>query len=268
MKAGILVMVLAAILVSAPAFGNAPAPDKDADEWHFYIAPYFFLTSLSGDAAVPSPDGGSLELPVGLKFKDIADNLDWALAGVFQVKRNKWAFALDLSHSELSNDQTLYLPGPQEKEVEATTSVTMDEYELFVGYQFNDGFPASDFIFGVRYVGFDMGLEGTGDNQEIDVSADETFYVPFFGIRYYGPLSEDSKWSPFIRGDVGGLATLSKLNWRVNFGIAWLFSDHFDLSLQYKWKKDNYVNGEAGDSDYFRIDLLEYGPQLGLGIRF
>lgn len=268
MKAGILVVVLIAMLVSAPAFGNAPNQEKDFDDWHFYIAPYFFFSSLSGYAVVTSPMGEAVELPLAMDFKSLAENLDWGLAGLLTAKKARWSFGLDLCHIELSKDQTMVLPGPMETEVMFSNKVKMDEHELFVGYQFNEGFPASDFIFGARYVNFDICTDVTAGPEEMNLSIGESFFVPFIGLRYYGPLYEDSKWSPFIRGDVGGLTTSGKLNWRFNFGIAWLFAKHFDLSLQYRWKQDNFVKGEGGDSDYFRVNVKEYGPLIGLGIRF
>jgi opacity protein-like surface antigen len=272
MKAAVLVLVLIAVLVSVPAYGQAPSPKKEWDDWNFYIAPAFYFAHLSGYAAVTSPRGENVELPLDLRFNQWTDHLDWGLGGIIQIKKAKWAFGLDLTHMELSRNQTWYLPGPFETPVKAKVSTALSEHEIYVGYQFNEGFPASDFIFGVRYVDHDIKTEVEVDSEvlekELSMNFGGDFWVPFFGIRYYGPLSEDSKWSPFIRGDVGGVAIYSKPNWRFNFGIAWLFSKHVDLSLQYKWKQVSYVKGEIGDSDYYRVDLKEHGPQLGLGFRF
>jgi hypothetical protein len=270
MKAGVLVLVLIAMLVSVPAFGQALSPKKDFDDWNFYIAPYFYLINTSGYAATNLPFDPTVEFPVDVSTDRLAKHWDYGFMGFFHLKKARWAFGLDLSFAEVSRTECMALPEEAECETEADVkkTLTIGEHELFVGYQFNKSMPASDFIVGIRYVNHDIKLEPTSGPDELNLSFGETFYVPFIGIRYYGPLGEDSKWSPIIRGDVGGLLTLSKLNWRFNFGIAWLFANHFDLSLQYKWKHDEYVKGEIGDSDYYSYDVTEHGPVLGLGIRF
>jgi hypothetical protein len=268
MKAGLLVLVLTALLVTGPAFGQALSPKKDFDDWNFYIAPYVYVVHMSGYSAMTSPFGGKVEMPVDLQFEELGKHWKYGFSGMIHLKKARWAFGLDLTFFELSKDQCITLPEPEDCDAEVKNTVQVGEHELFVGYQFNKSMPASDVILGIRYVNHDIKLEPKNGPSELNTSFGETFYVPFLGIRYYGPLGEDSKWSPFIRGDVGGLWTLTKLNWRFNFGISWLFAKHFDLSLQYKWKHDNYVKGEIGDSDYYRYDVTEHGPLLGLGIRF
>ena len=268
MKAGVMVLVLIAMLVSVPAFGQALSPDKDFDEWNFYVAPYFYVIHMSGYAATTSPFDECAEFPVDLGFEELAKDLEWGFAGLIQVKKARWAFGLDLSFSELSKDQCMALPAPMECDADVKTTVTVGEHELFVGYQFNQSMPASDVIFGYRYVNHDIKMETADGPDELNMSFGETFYLPFIGIRYYGPLGEDSKWSPILRGDVGACATVGKLNWRLNLGLSYLFADNWDISLQYKFKHDNYVNGEIGDSDYYRYEATEHGPLLGIGIRF
>ncbi len=272
MKAGSLVLVLIALLVAAPAFGQALNPEKGFDDYNFYVAPSFYVINTSGYAATSSPFDDCPEFPVDLSTDRFAKHLDYGFSGFIHLKKARWAFALDLNFAKISKDQCMAIPEDWEcyddPEADIKTTLEIGEHELFVGYQFNKSMPASDVIFGMRLVNHDVTLEPTDGPDELSLSFGETFYVPFFGIRYYGPLGENSKWCPIIRGDVGGLCTLAKLNWRFNFGVAWLFANHFDLSLQYKWKHDNYVKGEIGDSDYYRYEATEHGPVIGLGIRF
>jgi len=270
MRAGVLVCVLIALLVSAPAFGQALSPKKEFDDWNFYIAPYFYIIHTSGYAATTSPFDECMEFPVDLGTGRFAEEMNFGFAGLIHLKKARWSFGLELNFASVVEDQCFTVEDECEGEIDADVETTLDigEHELFVGYQFNESMPASDVIVGIRYVNHDVKLQPADGPDDLDMSFGETFYVPFIGIRYYGPIGEDSKWSPILRGDVGGMCTLSKLNWRVNFGIAWLFAKNFDLSLQYKWKHDNYVNGEVGDSDYYRYEATEHGPLLGLGIRF
>jgi len=268
MRAGVLVFVLIAILVSAPAFGQTLSPKKEYDDWNFYIAPYFYLINMSGSAATTSPYDECMEFPVDLATERIAENWDYGFAGLIHLKKARWAFGLDLSFAKFSHDQCMIIPDYMECEADVKNTLTIGEHELFVGYQFNESMPASDVIVGLRYVNHDIEIEPADGPDELAMTFGETFYVPFIGIRYYGLLSEDSKWSPFIRGDIGTATSDLKFNWRVNFGIAWLFADHFDLNLQYKWKHDNYLEGNIGEDDYYRYEATEHGPMLGLGIRF
>jgi len=267
MRAGVLVFVLIAMLVSAPAFGQALSPNKEFDDWNFYIAPYFYIIHTSGHASTTSPFDDYMEFPVDIGTGRFDDDMDFGFAGLIHLKKARWAFGLELNFASISKDQCFTVEDECEGEMEADVETTVDigEHELFVGYQLNESMPASDIILGVRYVNHDVKLEPADGPEDLEMDFGETFYVPFIGIRYYGPLGEDSKWSPFIRGDIG---IAYKVNWRVNFGVAWLFADHFDLNLQYKWKHDNYVKGEIGDSDYYRYEATEHGPMLGLGIRF
>ena len=268
MKAGLLILALIAVFVAPPVFGQAVNREKDADDWHFYISPHLFGIHISGTAAMTSPVGDPVELPIGVRLRDMADNLDWALAGLIQVKKGKWAFAADLSHSELSGKQFVPLPteGPSQAEVE--TKVTIDEHELFVGYQLNDGNPFSEIIFGVRYINQDIELCVQAGPEELNQSIGDSWWRPFIGLRYYGPHNETTKWSPILRADVGGFDRASALTWRADLGMAYLFAKHWDLSLRYKWMGVNYKKCEAGDVDYYRYDALEHGFMLGIGIRF
>lgn len=260
MKAGLAVLVLISILMSAPAFGQALSPKKDFDDWNFYIAPYFYVIHLSGTAATYHP--------VDLRFDPFTDGLDWGILGLIQVKKARWAFGVDLSYSELSREYCSEDLEDTDCEADLKNTVKVGEHEFFVGYQFNESMPASDVILGLRYVNHDITVEPKSGTDDTSMSFGETFYVPFIGIRYFGPISDESRWSPLLRGDVGPSTSGVKLNWRFSLGLSYLFAKHFDLSFQYKWKHDECVKGEIGDSDYYSYSATEHGPIAGIGIRF
>ena len=69
----------------------------DDGEWHFAIAPYFWTASLDGDVSFE----GLPSVPVDVSFSDVWSNLDFALLGHFEGRKNRWGFGTDFVYLNL-----------------------------------------------------------------------------------------------------------------------------------------------------------------------
>lgn len=262
MRSLTLALLLVA-LVAIPVFDQAQAKEKGWDDWKFGIGLYLPLTNMSGDISMASPSGGSAELPIDLRFRDIADNWKGGINGILALKRRRWSFNLDLGYVKLEND--LSIPALVPEGVKVTSTVAISEHELFIGYQVSapdEG--VTEILFGTRYIGHSIKLKST----DIDAEVSQNWWMGFLGARHIGPLFGNENLLGIIRVDMGAFDTSGRLTWRVNVGGDWKFADHFDLVLMYKWLGIDYKNGQPGDGDYYYYKAVEHGPVIGLGINF
>jgi hypothetical protein len=88
--------VAAAILMAAavPARAQAPARQTAAmdDQWHFNLAPYFYMAGVQGDVGVANLP----PVTVDASFSDILENLDVGLQARFEARRNRFGFGADV----------------------------------------------------------------------------------------------------------------------------------------------------------------------------
>lgn len=264
--------LLLVTLVAVPVLDQARAGDKDWEDWNFGLGLYLPLTNISGDVSMASPTGGEMDLPIDLRFRDIADNWKGGISGVFGLKKERWSVNLDLSYVKLENKQPIQsLAGP---ELDVTTTVTMSEHELFLGYQISDPDQGvSEIIFGTRYIGQNVKLkadiiEPAFSSTSIDEDISENWWMGFLGARHVGPLAGSENWLILVRADVGAFDTSGRITWRADLGADWRFAKSWDLVMKYKWLGIDYKKGEPGDSDYYYYKALEHGPVVGIGVRF
>jgi hypothetical protein len=269
----VILALLLVTLVALPTLDQAKAGDKDWEDWNFVVGLYLPLTNMSGDISVASPTGGEADLPVELRFGDIADNWKGGFAGVFALKKKRWSFNFDMLYVKLEKDQQI---PALVQDWDVTTGLSIGEYELFVGYQISDPDQGvSEIIFGTRY--FDQKLNLSAQVAEatfsetptsIDEQVTQNWWMGFLGARYLGPLAGSEKWKLLVRADVGAFDTSGRITWRADLGAIWSFAKHWDLGLKYKWLGVDYKNGMPGDSDYYYYKAVEHGPVIGIGIRF
>ena len=271
MRSVTLALLLVA-LIAIPVFDQAQAKDKGWEDWNFGLGLYLPLTSISGDVSMATPGGGSGELPIDLRFRDIADNWKGSIAGIFALKKQRWSVNLDLNYVKMENEQTI--PALIHESIDVTTTVAVSEYELFLGYQISDPDQGvSEIIFGTRYIGHSFKLKADATETAfsetgVDEEMNENWWMGFIGARHVGPLGGSEKWHLIIRADMGAFDTSGRLTWRADLGTDWQFAKHWDLVLKYKWMGIDYKKGQPGDSDYYYYKAVEHGPVIGIGVRF
>jgi|GEM_PF-2402382 len=272
MRSLTLTLLLVA-LVAIPVLDQAQAKEKEWDDWKFGIGLYFPLTGISGDAAMASPTGEAVDVPIDLSFRDITDNYKGSFNGIFALKKSNWSLNLDLGYVKLENEESF--TGPYGGEDKITTTMSIMEHEFFIGYQLSDPDEGiSEIIFGTRFIDQSLTLKTEVTpapilkSTTVEEEFDHNWWMGFIGARYMGPLFGAETWNMIIRADMGAFDTSGRLTWRANLGANWKFAEHFNLVLMYKWLGIDYKKGEPGDSDYYYYKATEHGPVIGLGIDF
>ncbi len=83
---------------------------------------------------------------------------------------------------------------------------------------------------------------------------------PFIGLR--GRLNLSRSWYFSTKGDFGGLGVGSQEAWQVEAALGWQISRNLFVEAGYRGLGMNY------NSNGFKYDVIEYGPQVTIGFRF
>ena len=120
---------------------------------------------------------------------------------------------------------------------------------------------ALDVIGGARIWLVDTELKFTGqdlDGRKFDQT--KAWADPIVGARLRAVLY--GKWFVSLIGDVGGFGLNSDVTWQAYLGVGYQINERVLLKAGYR------AIGVDYRSSGFRYDVVEYGPLLGLGIRF
>jgi opacity protein-like surface antigen len=220
---------------------------------------YGWVPWVDGDVGV----NGLGPVDVSLDPKDIIDALDMAFIAAGEVRSGPVGvfgdlLYLDTSSTEATPFQIIY--NSATLEVTQTIATAMLTYQLYEsGENWVQG------LAGVRYVGMDSTLSLDGGDGFIfpkNPSADEniSWWDPMFGIRVRQSLG--GNW--FFTGGalVGGFGVGSNLDWDVNAGLAYKFTDNFSVAVTYRAMGFDYE--EDGDV----IDLVNQAPLIAFALTF
>jgi hypothetical protein len=277
MRSVILTLLLVA-LVGLPAFSGARAAEKTWEDWNFSLDLNLMLLSASGDASVTLSGDVPVVMPVDLTFGDMTDDYKGAVTGKFMAKKERWSVNVDLFYGKLEDEETVAYPladgSGYSLALNSKNTLTLGEYEVFLGYQISDPDQGvSEIIFGARYISQELALKSTDaaatlTEMSLDESLDNSWWMGFIGARYMGPLAGSETWDLIIRADVGAFDTSGRLTWRTDLGTRWWFADSWHLNLMYKWIGVDYKKDDPGDPEYYEYKAIEHGPVIGIGVDF
>jgi hypothetical protein len=240
LKKTVIGLACAAMIVSA-----VPARSGGLE---YSITPYLWATGLDGTVGLGDVTGG---LDIG--FSELLDNLEVAVPIHFEARGPVWTLIAEINYVALGQDLAV-LPG--------TSDIDMLMFEFLSGWQFR---PNMELIFGARYVDMSVGLDFElprlgGDGISLDEG--QSWVDPVVGFRYGGQLNRRGTWHSNFRADVAGFGLGSDLtiNVRVNVGVD--LSYVTSLWFGYHWLDTDY------DSNGFRYDVLQQGPEIGLSFKF
>lgn len=224
-------------------------PPAETSEWKVRAALYLWAQSLEGDVTVRGAN-----LPIDLKFEDIAEDLDMAVMGLVEVNHGRWGFLLDVNYAEISDSVSTPVGF-------FTDSVDFNQKQWLVnGYlSYNvvrNECTAFDVFAGARFNSVEIDLET--DNR--DFSGDTSWIDPVVGLRFQQMLTS----SLFFRavGDIGGFGVSSDLTWQALAGFGWKFNESCSALIGYRAIDTDYSHGNFG------YDVKAHGPVLGLEITF
>lgn len=224
------------------------------NDWEFVVAPYLFMASVNGDAAL----GNSASSQVDLNFKDILEKLQFAFMLHGEVYKGDWGLLVDISYLKLGEDFKA------ESEVSGDITFKQTIFEVFGSRKFKKRWGWVDFYGGIRYwnLGLNLNLQGLDITR---ISRDQDWVDPVFGGRIYFNVTE--RFTAGFRGDIGGFGLGSDIAYNLQPGVGYQFSDLFTVMLQYKYLYTRYDN-EIDGINAFSYDAATNGPLLGLVFRF
>lgn len=215
------------------------------DRWRFLLAPYLWAVNINGDIAARGVEGD-----INLGFDELLDQVDIAAQVHFEAKKDKWAFILDSTYIEASDDNARVGPAPAETELEYLMT------ELLTAYRFS---PKWEVIGGLRL--WDMeNIVTIGGGPRIKQSTDWVDLVG--GARFTTRLMK--KWFFIGRGDIGGfgISDSSDISLGASALFAWQFGKNDSLVLGYRILNVNREDGSGANK--FEVDLTQDGPLVGV----
>ena len=260
MKAGLgggrLATVAAILLTMAlPAWARAQGRPTSAmdDQWHFDIAPYFWMPGVRGDVGVANLPPVSVDA----SFSDLLENLDLALLARFQARKNRFGFAADLVWMNL---------GAQAVDTQVV-DLSVDFRQLVVEgigfYRVASGGRADnpahlDVLAGVRYLTVRTRLKGeTAGGATFDTSFQDLDWVDALaGVKFRAPLG--SKMALLGRTDIAGFG--SDLTWNLEGDLAFLVSRHWTIGAGWRHTDIDYDAGEGIERRL--MDVAFTGPRV------
>jgi len=265
------ISLAAAILLLAMFCGaNSAAAEsmtEGSDKWQYEFTIYGWFPSIDGKLKyeVP-PDNGD---EVGVDISQILDSLNFIFMGIFETRKNKLSFGLDLIYLDLSNSKSTDITiGPDAGEsLSVTAGLGLESWVVtgVAGYDLVQTKKSRMAVIGgVRYLDLSADLDLSISIEDMpenpppaSLSGSDDFWDGIVGIR--GAFMLNENWYIPYYGDIG--AGDSNLTWQLFAGIGYMF--HWgDIRLGYRYLEYDQ------DDDKFLQDLKLYGPVLGLGFRF
>ena len=256
---GRLAMAVAIVLVMAlPTWAQDQGGPRVAmdGQWHFSVTPYMWFTGIEGDVSVRD----LARIPVDASFSDLWDNLDFALAGRLEGRKDRFGFGFDFTYNNLG------VPVASDAPLIGRLNLEADVRQLFTeGFGFyrvasggREDNPAHlDLLMGARYTGTKTRLsaQGPGGTEFDGASRDLQWVDALAGMKFRAPLG--SRVAILGRGDVAGFG--SKLTWNLEGDVAVRVSERWALGAGWRHMDIDYDKGSVADRKVF--DLAYDGPR-------
>ena len=228
-----LVVLLMALLASTGALAQQPA--SETESWQFGVSIYGWFPDIAGETAFTQP-GGSSEFKID--FDNILDNLEFALMGMFDMRKGRWGILTDVIYMDVGGSES------------GSREATIGGRELPVNATANVDLDLKSWVW--TLTGYYRALDQPG--MTLDVVA---------GARY---LDIEQKVNWVVTGNVGsiavpdrtGAAEASLTNWDALIGLR----GRFAFGAKNAWFVPYYFDVGAGDSD------LTWQGIAGLGYAF
>ncbi|RPH43521.1 MAG: hypothetical protein EHM91_08690 [Planctomycetota bacterium] len=245
-------VVICSLLMVRAASGQDEEQRSEPDTW-FEITPYLWMAGMKGTVGVKG-----LSTEVGKSFSDLISDIDAGAMATARFRTGNFVVTGDFNWIKLSADGDT--PGNlfSGAEVEAETIMA----SLSLGYRLPMGTSGHAELFvGARGWMVDSEIRfAAGTLPALQISDDNEWVDPIIGARFHYQLGKS--WSIGVLLDVGGFDVSSSTTSAAVVGATWHLSDHFGISLAYRYLADDF------EDDGFTWDIAEHGFILGVSIRF
>lgn len=247
----------------APITSNAQTNQSSSEQWQFEVSPYLFASALDGTVGF-----NGVTADVDASFSDLFEYVDSAFMGVFEARKGKWGFGIDLVYTKLENQKTFGWSGPGGiggGDGQLLVTMTQQVYTPMVAYRYMDDKTKLDVIGGARYTQLDTDIDLTLTPVFLpggarSASTSESWWDPVIGVRVLHPFAD--KWSFLGYADIGGFGVGSDLTYQVMAGANWYFGKKFNAKMGYRYLYWDY------EDNGFIWDMAMHGLYLGLGYKF
>ncbi len=254
MRTQLMGMAAAAVGLVLSMLSPAHAQQADEDRWGLTVAPYFVFPNMSGQAGI-----GDLVVDVDADPGDIFDKLQFGFMMFLEMSNQDWAVGVDGLYMNLGQEgQTPILGREAEADMKQLAIQTNILRRVAVWAEVGLGARLNSIESGLMVASGDIVLPGR------DVTVKNTWLDPVIAARFTIPM--ESKWRLGIQGDIGGFGISSDFAWQVFPFVGYRFSQVFELAGGYRAIGMKYETG-SGD-DYFLYDMVIFGPQFGIILRF
>ena len=240
--------------VVAPSSLQPSATGASSDKWEFAITPYLYLARMDGAVAL-----GGLETDVNASATTLLDNLEFAAASRFEVRKGPWAGLFDVNFMALGDQGDLPLGGRLDVDVDMLT------FESALAYRLGSSQTGVDILGGVRYVRQDLRAsrtEGIGSGRQRQFIAN--WVDPIVGVRFTTQISPRASF--IARGDIGGFGAGSDFTWNVEAGAEFRLTRHLGMQILFKALSIDYEEGSG--ASFYKYDVVSPGIVFGFPIRF
>lgn len=264
-----------ALLLAAPAAGEPP-PERD---WEFAATPYIWLPAMTGSVTVRGR-----EAEVDTDVADLFTETDLILAVQLELEawyRQRFGLLLNGQWTRLDQDDNLlgptqgppFGPGIFPIQFDLTTNLGLLEvlgawragtWELGSGA----GSPALTVepFAGARLTSLKITFDPNGGS---DLDRRRTWADPILGARATLALGHERRWKLHFRGDFGGFGAGSEFTWNLVGGVGYEWRPKLcrvEAILGARALYQDYQDGSG--TGRFEWDITQYGPAIGLALRF
>jgi hypothetical protein len=250
-KVYFLLCLIVGLLLNAPETSAQSASQGSSEGWRFQAIPYFWGSDFKGRVGI-----GDRSADVDASFSDIFEELNFAVMGTFQAKRDRFVTLADVMYLNLSDEKAT--PGPLFSSVDAIQRTFI--FGPQAGYRLVGSESAfMDVLGGIRFWHVNGELKfATGLLPGIDVEGDRNWVDGIFGLRGSYPLS--STWYISGYGDIGGGG--SNLTYQILGTAGANIGERYAIVFGYRRLDVNY------NKDRFLFDNAMGGPIVGFAIKF
>lgn len=245
-----------ATLLALTLSGTAVAAGES--DWNYNLSPYIWLSGSSGEvSSIP----GQPAIPFDLSAKDAVEDNEVSYMLVFQGKKDKHGFLLDLIYTDTTSDEDV-VPALG-LEVQATSKNTM----LSAAYVYevhNEGGTVVDVFGGLRYWDVDSILKFKGGRGLLagqKIKNSEDWVDPVGGVKIHHRFDDSNLYmSGWLAVGGFGVGSDSFYDTSINVGYQW--SDTIGTTIGYRLFDVDY------DDNGFVYDAKNDGLTLGLTWKF
>ena len=229
---------------------NSPS---SSNEWSFRLAPYAWLTGMTGDATVK---GVESDVNVTLaEVADLADNIQGALMLAGEARHGLFGITSDVIFLKLADTEATPRGVLFDNAKVELTEVVWTNYASYRVLE--SGNSSLDLLAGARLMYLDSSLSLKGNllqSRELDGS--KTWVDPLVGFRAITPLGE--QFAIRLLGDIGGFGVSSDLTWQALSAVSYQFTgSNASIGMGYRAIGYDYSSGEFG------YNIISHGPFLG-----